>query len=152
MPESMVSDCASYKRTASAFPTADSEDFSSEDEAQRHRQRAQGTRKQHQSRRGGAGAARQQKVPAAAAGTDDEWSNWASEALEQQLLDEVNTTGECRWGVGGRGWRGAARALGRGGAGGGERERLGHSSRCHRVALLPRRSPHAAALPLPCRV
>ena len=94
--------------TAPAAPAAaDSEDYSSEEDrqqAQRRRQKqrqkdreAQGKSK-GKSRKSDAGAGEGGKLVAPAAGLggqgEEEWSQWASAELEQQLLDEVHTTGE----------------------------------------------------------
>ena len=94
--------------TAPAAPAAaDSEDYSSEEDrqqAQRRRQKqrqkdreAQGKSK-GKSRKSDAGAGEGGKLVAPAAGLggqgEEEWSQWASAELEQQLLDEVHTTGD----------------------------------------------------------
>lgn len=74
------------------LPCADSEDYSSDEERQQQRAR-------HAKRKPNIKAKAQAQAKAQAAGLpDSEWDGWASPELEQQLLDEVHTTG----GVGGR--------------------------------------------------
>lgn len=66
-------------------PCADSEDYSSDEERQRQRAR-------YAKRKAGNKAKAQAQAPAAGL-AGSEWDGWASPELEQQLLDEVHTTG-----------------------------------------------------------
>ena len=70
---------------------ADSEDYSSDEE--RARQRAR--RAQRKAASKAKAAAKAAAVVPAAGLADNEWDAWASPELEQQLLDEVHTTGGC---------------------------------------------------------
>lgn len=70
---------------------ADSEDYSSDEE--RARQRARLAQRKAASK--AKAAAKAAAVVPAAGLADNEWDAWASPELEQQLLDEVHTTGGC---------------------------------------------------------
>jgi hypothetical protein len=102
--------CAWRHPTAAApapLVAADSEDYSSEDERQQAQRRCQKQRQKDRKawgkgklkgRKSDVGAGESGKLVAPAAGLggqgEEEWSQWASAELEQQLLDEVHTTGE----------------------------------------------------------
>ena len=103
----VVEEAAPVAVEEAAPAAADSEDYSSEDERQQAQRRRQKQRQKDRAAKGksrksdgGGGAGESAKLVAPAAGLggqgEEEWSQWASAELEQQLLDEVHTTGEAR--------------------------------------------------------